>query len=558
MDYTLEKLSSFSGPQGPLLLIIMDGLGIGKKDQGDAVFLANPQNLIKLEKECKERALFTTIKAHGPAVGLPSEEDQGNSEVGHNAIGAGRIYNQGAKLVNEDLKTGRIFGTRLWEKLTSKVKGTDNCVHLIGLLSDGNVHSNIHQLYGILDGLVESGVNKVRIHILLDGRDVPEKSALSYVHPLENKLKLIQETYNYDYRIASGGGRMYVTMDRYESDWNVVKRGWYTHVLGIVQEIDLVKGYKGYYQSTEEAITHGRDCFPETNDQTARPFVVVDEQGQPVGKIYDGDVVINFNFRGDRAIQISKAFEEEEFDKFDRIYYPDVEYAGLLEYDDEAHIPEQYLVQPPDIKHTLSDFLCAQKVSQFAIAETHKFGHVTYFWNGNRTGYVCPDLEKYMEIKSDPSEMIPKQPKMKAYEVLKKTLEVLDSLEYKFIRVNFANPDMVGHTGLIDATIIAVQTVDECVAELVKKVNELNGITIITADHGNAEEMLQKDGSSSKTSHTTNPVGFWIIDKNWDGEYKLNFELEDPGLTNITSTIINLLGYNTPEIYRKSLVRFRE
>jgi len=557
MDYSLEKLQFFSGREGPLLLIIMDGLGIGKNDKGNAVYLADPPSLQQLEQQCKVKALYGIIKAHGPHVGLPSEEDMGNSEVGHNAIGAGRIYNQGAKLVNEDLKTGRIFQTELWNKLVSKAKNTNNSVHLIGLLSDGNVHSHIYQLYGILDGLVNSGAEKVRIHPLLDGRDVPAKSALNFIQPLENKLSMIRKDHQFDYQIASGGGRMYVTMDRYESDWNVVKRGWYAHVLGLIEESQFKNGYKGYYQSAEKAIIHGRECFPNSNDQTAPPFVIVDEEGKAIGKIIDGDVVINFNFRGDRAIQISKAFEMEEFDKFERIVYPKVEYAGLLEYDDEAHVPKQYLVPPPDIQHTLSDFLCAQKIRQFAIAETHKFGHVTYFWNGNRTGYVCPDLENYVEIKSDPSESIPTQPKMKAYEVLEKTLEILDLRQHRFVRVNFANTDMVGHTGLIEPTIIAIKTIDECVARLVEKVNQLNGITIITADHGNAEEMLQADGISPKTSHTTNPVGFWIIDPNWNGEYKLNFELENPGLSNVASTILNLLGFEAPNIYRKSLIRFR-
>ncbi|MHA1111440.1 MAG: 2,3-bisphosphoglycerate-independent phosphoglycerate mutase [Promethearchaeota archaeon] len=558
MDYTLEKLSSFSGREGPLLLIVMDGLGIGKKDKGDAVFLADPPNIQRLERECKEKALYRSIFAHGPHVGLPSEGDMGNSEVGHNAIGSGQIYDQGAKLVDHDLKTGRMFQTDVWKKLTDSVKNTENTVHLIGLLSDGNVHSHIHQLYGILDGLANSGVKKVRIHPLLDGRDVPAKSALNFIRPLENKLKLIKEEHQFDYRIASGGGRMYVTMDRYESDWGVVKRGWYTHVLGMIEEADISSGYKGYYKSAEEAITHGRECFPDTNDQTAYPFVIVDEEGKPTGKITDGDVVINFNFRGDRAIQISKAFEMDEFDKFERLSFPKVEYAGLLEYDDEAHIPSQYLVQPPDIQHTLSDFLCAQNIPQYAIAETHKYGHVTYFWNGNRTGYVCPDSEEYTEIRSEPSETIPANPKMKAYEVLVKTLEVLESKKFKFIRVNFANPDMVGHTGLLEPTITAVKIVDDCVARLVEKVNALNGITIITADHGNAEEMLQKDGTAPKTSHTTNPVGFWIVDKNWDGAYKLDLGMKDAGLSNIASTVINLLGYKAPEIYRKSMIRFRD
>lgn len=556
--FNLKRLNNYHGPQGPLLVVVMDGIGLGKEDKTNAVFLAEPKNLISLKKDCESKKLYTKLKAHGPAVGLPTEEDMGNSEVGHNAMGAGKIYSQGAKLVNESIQNGTMFTTELWKQKISKIITSDKTVHLIGLLSNGNVHSHIDQLFGILDGLARSGVRKVRVHPLLDGRDVGEKSALDFVIPLENKLAQIMNEYaskNYNYRIASGGGRMYVTMDRYESDWNVVKRGWDAHVRGVIQQNDIKNGYKGYYHSAKEAIEEGRKCFPQTNDQTAPPFVIIDENNQPIGKIMDGDMVINFNFRGDRAIQISKAFEQKEFTKFDRVYYPNVEYLGLLQYDDEAHIPKQYLVPPPNIKHTLSDYCCANGITQFAIAETHKFGHVTYFWNGNRTGYICADKELYIEIKSEPSEMIPSNPVMKAYEVCDRTIQALESGKYKFIRVNFANGDMVGHTGLMNATITAVKTVDECVGKLVEVVNKLQGITIVMADHGNAEEKINKDGSP-RTAHTTNPVPFYIIDNNCKGKYEINYEISDAGLTNLASTILNLLGFEAPEEYRRSLIKF--
>jgi len=325
----------------------------------------------------------------------------------------------------------------------------------------------------------------------------------------------------------------------------------------LIQEEDLKHGYKGYYRTAEIALREARRCFPDRNDQTLPPFVIVDGTGEPVGRISDGDVVINFNFRGDRAIQISKAFEENDFTAFNRVRYPMVEYAGLLEYDSEAHVPRQYLVPPPDIENTIADFLCAQNINQYAIAETHKFDHVTYFWNGNRTGYVCPDREVYEEVKSEPSEMIPVHPEMKARAVTERVLDALRSGKYKFLRVNYANGDMVGHTGLLEATVQAVKTVDECVGRLVNAVSDLQGITMITADHGNAESMKNNDGTP-KTSHTINPVGLWIVDRNCDGRYSMNEDINDPGLTNIAATLLNLLGYQKPGIYRESLIIFKE
>ncbi|MHA1221330.1 MAG: 2,3-bisphosphoglycerate-independent phosphoglycerate mutase, partial [Candidatus Heimdallarchaeota archaeon] len=505
----------------------------------------------------QERNLYCKLIAHGLAVGMISEKDMGNSEVGHNALGAGQIYDQGAKLVDSSIKNGKIFQSDIWRKLTKETVEKKSTAHLLGLLSDGNVHSNFEQISSLIRGLAQAKIKRARIHVLTDGRDVPAKSALTFIQPLESILKeIMEQNKGFDYRIASGGGRMYVTMDRYESNWKIVQRGWAAHVLGKINQEDITKGYKGYYHSAEEAIIHARKCYPKTNDQFLPPFVVVDAEGKPVGKIKDNDLVINFNFRGDRAIQISNAFENKEFDKFDREFYPKTNYAGLLEYDGDKHVPKQYLVSPPDIQNILSDYCCANDISSFAIAETHKFGHVTYFWNGNRSGYICKDKEQYLEIKSDPNELIPTQPEMKAEEVCQKTIEALESGKYKFIRVNLANGDMVGHTGLIDAAVKAVKVVDICVQKLIEVVDKLGGVTIVTADHGNCEDMKFSDGKT-KTFHSLNPVGFWIIDKNWNHEYTMKTTIDQPGLSNVASTILNLLGFEYPENYRESLIEFK-
>ncbi|HPZ09396.1 MAG TPA: 2,3-bisphosphoglycerate-independent phosphoglycerate mutase [Candidatus Eremiobacteraeota bacterium] len=536
----MKKLENFSERKGPLLLIIMDGVGLGKQDDSNAVFLAKTPVLDKLFKS----DLKTQLRAHGAAVGLPSDGDMGNSEVGHNALGAGRVFAQGAKLVDRAIENGKIFQTPVWKKIIefSLAGGT---LHLIGLLSDGNVHSHITQLFALIKHAVREGVKRLRLHPLLDGRDVPEKSALDYIRPTESLLSSLNKEHGVDYRIASGGGRMITTMDRYYADWNIVKRGWDAHVLG--------KGRT--FSSAEEAIKTYYEEDPNLIDQYMNSFVIV-EDGKPVGTIEDGDSVIFFNFRGDRAIEISRAFEESDFKAFHRERYPSVFYAGMMEYDGDLHIPRNYLVNPPEIERTVSEYLCKEGVTMFAISETQKFGHVTYFWNGNRSGYIDSKLETYVEIPSDKIEF-DKAPKMKAFEITEKTIELLKSGKYKFGRLNFANGDMVGHTGKMDAAIIAVETVDECIGKLLSLMEELQGITIITADHGNSDEMytIEKGKKIPKTSHTLNPVPFIIVDSLYSGEYRMR-EIEKPGLSNVASTIVNLLGYEKIPDYDESLIKF--
>ena len=543
MSLNLKKLKSFHGRKGPLLLIIMDGVGIGKADETNAVYRANTPILDELFKS----DLYAQLNAHGTAVGLPSDDDMGNSEVGHNAIGAGRIFEQGARLVNSALKSGAIFRTAAWDNIGKRSR-SGGTVHFIGLLSDGNVHSHIEQLFILIDQCAALNFRRVRIHALLDGRDVGEKTALDYLIPTEEKLRRISEEKNLDYAIASGGGRMKVTMDRYNSDWNIVKRGWDAHVLG--------QGRK--FLSASDAVKTFYKEDPKATDQYLPEFVITDRSGMPNGTICDGDAVIFFNFRGDRAIEISRTFSEKDFKEFDRGPLPDIFYAGMMEYDGDAHIPPHFLVEPPAIDHVVSEYLCAEKIKTFAVSETQKFGHVTYFWNGNRSGYLDESLEKYVEIPSDRIEF-DKAPRMKASEIRDTVIGLLRSGDYKFGRLNFPNGDMVGHTGMTDATIIAVEVVDKCVGDLLAVIKEMEGIAVVTADHGNADEMFtidKKGAKSAKTAHSLNPVPFIIYDPLYRGEYRMA-DIKEKGLSNVAATLLNLLGYEKPEEYDPSLIEIK-
>jgi len=541
MAIELKKLKNFTPRKGPLLLMIMDGIGIGKDTASNAVYVAQTPTLDKLFKS----ELYTTLMAHGTAVGLPSDDDMGNSEVGHNALGAGRVFAQGAKRVNAAISDGSIFDSDVWKELVKGVKDKGTAFHFIGLLSDGNVHSNVTQLYDMLRKLKDDGVKKVRIHTLLDGRDVPERSALDYIVMTEKVLSEINAAPGMDYRIASGGGRMITTMDRYGADWTVVKRGWDAHVLGKGRAFNSVEEAVNTYYTEDAVMT----------DQYMESFVVCDKNG-PVGKIEDGDSAIFFNFRGDRAIEISRAFDEPDFKEFDRERYPDVLFAGMMEYDGDLHIPKRFLVTPPKIDRTVSEYLVSAGVKMFAVSETQKFGHVTYFWNGNKSGYISRELEEYVEIPSDKIQF-DKAPAMKAKEIADKAEELLESGRFDFGRLNFANGDMVGHTAVPDAVIKAVEVVDTCVGRLLDVVEKLGGVAIIMADHGNADEMFtEKNGKRiPKTAHTLAPVPFVIYDPAHKGEYRMA-KLEKKGLSNVAGTILNLLGYENVEDYDPSLIEF--
>jgi 2,3-bisphosphoglycerate-independent phosphoglycerate mutase len=516
----------------------MDGIGIGKRDESDGVYLANTPILDTLFKE----SLYAQLKAHGHAVGLPSDEDMGNSEVGHNTLGAGRVFTQGAKLVNEAIATGALFDGSAWRRAMERAQG-GGTVHFIGLLSDGNVHSHIDHLFALLDCCFQEGIPRVRLHPLLDGRDVGEKSALTYLTPLEEKLAACRAG-GRDYRIASGGGRMVTTMDRYNADWRVVERGWKAHVLG--------EG-RGFPSASEAVQTYYHED-PAITDQYLPSFVVV-EHGRPVGTIEDGDSVIYFNFRGDRAIEISRAFEEAEFREFERKRRPEVFYAGMMEYDGDAHIPRNYLVEPPAIDRTIGKYLCAAGVPSFAISETQKFGHVTYFWNGNNSGYIDASLEKYVEIPSD-RVLFDQRPWMKAAEITDATIDAVAGGRFKFIRLNYANGDMVGHTGVPAAIRIAVEAVDLGLSRLLPAIAAVKGVAVVSADHGNADCMftVRQGKRESMVAHTLNPVPFIIRD--YAGVNRITLRpVAEPGLSNVAATLLNLIGFEKPEEYDASLIQ---
>lgn len=543
MNLELKKHPTFKGRSGPVIILVADGVGVAAPSPSNAVTEANTPTLDRLA----EGALYTDLAAHGIAVGLPSDGDMGNSEVGHNALGAGRIFAQGAKLVNQALNSGEAFQTDVWQQAVNH--GKTGTLHLLGLHSDGNVHSHIEHLYQLMRQAAAEGVNRCRLHILLDGRDVAARSALTYIEQTEQVLSEINQKHQADFKIASGGGRMLITMDRYEADWKMVQRGYECHTHGVGQQ----------FTSATEAVTALYESSGK--DDQYLPSFVIAENDEPIGIMHDGDAVIFYNFRGDRSIEISLAYESEDFDKFDRNTvrpHPKTFYAGMLQYDGDELIPNNYLVNPPEIDHPMGEYLCAEGVKSFAISETQKYGHVTFFWNGNRSGYIDETLEKYIEIPSDNIEFNQK-PAMKAREITDATIELIASGEFRFGRLNLANGDMVGHTGDLAAAIEAMEVVDECVEKLLKAIESHNGILLYTADHGNADIMYtEKQGKRSpKTSHTLNPVPFAIYDPNYQGEYQLT-PPDDAGLTHIAATALNLMGFNAPADYQPSLITFEK
>ena len=523
----------------PVVLVVMDGVGESSEELGNMVMKATTPTLDAL----KANDPFRIIKAHGTAVGLPSDDDMGNSEVGHNALGCGQIYSQGAKLVNESIESGKIYASETWKALVAGVKASGGALHFIGLLSDGNVHSNIGHLLAMLKEAKAEGVGKARVHILLDGRDVPATSALEYVDQLEETIAELKDA-SYDVRIASGGGRMQITMDRYQANWGMVKAGWDIHVHG--------KGRA--FASAREAIETYRNEQPGVIDQDLPGFVVA-ENGKPVGAMQDGDSVILFNFRGDRALELSMAFDgDASFDKFDRGAVPKVLYAGMLEYDGDLHIPHKYLVNPPQIRNTLTELLVENGISEYACSETQKYGHVTYFWNGNRSEKFSEELETWQEVPSD-VRSFDECPWMKGTEITDLVIAAIESGKYGFIRCNFPNGDMVGHTGNLYATEIAVETVDLCLTRILKACDEHNCILVVTADHGNSDQMLEKNKKgvvSVRTAHSLRPVPFIIHDK----DERHEMDTESPfGLANVAPTVVELLGLKPYDCWEKSMLK---
>jgi 2,3-bisphosphoglycerate-independent phosphoglycerate mutase len=547
MSSLLRAHPRIQSPKGPVVLVVMDGIGRGAGDEADAVSIASTPTLDRLWVP----GARAELRAHGKAVGLPTDDDMGNSEVGHNALGAGKVYAQGAILVNRAIQSGSLFEGESWKRVTER-GARGGAIHFVGLLSDGNVHSHLDHLEALLGAAAKAGCKKLYVHALLDGRDVPPTSALEYIDRTERFVAGLRVA-GVDARIVSGGGRMKITMDRYEADWPMVERGWKTHVLAEARA----------FASAGAAVETLRGENPGVIDQDLPAFVV-----SPATPMQDGDACVVFNFRGDRAIEISRAFDDDSFDKFDRVRRPDVFYAGMMEYDGDLHVPKSYLVSPPQIERPMGEILAAAHIPQLAISETQKYGHVTYFWNGNRSGMFDNGTETYIEI---PSDRVPfeQRPWMKAAEITDRLIAELRTGKHRFARVNYANGDMVGHTGAFDATVIAVETVDLQLARLAKAVDELQGILVVTADHGNADEMFQRDKKGAvqrdkhgqpvaKTSHTLNPVPFLIHDPMRSDRYEIDAErMKSAGIANVTATCIELLGFVPPDDLELSLLRFR-
>jgi 2,3-bisphosphoglycerate-independent phosphoglycerate mutase len=534
-----------------VFLTVMDGVGVREERFGNAVAMAQTPWLKRLRAE----GLYTTLNAHGTYVGLPSNADIGNSEVGHNALGAGRVFDQGAKLVQNAIESGRMYEGPTWRKLVDQVKAHKGTAHFIGLLSDGNVHSHESHLHAMLARCKEEGVPRARVHVLFDGRDVGEKTGETYVERLEKVIGALRSP-TFDVRVASGGGRMLVTMDRYEADWSIVKRGWEAHVLGRAPQS---------FPSLTAALTEFRKDASLV-DQNLPPFVIA-ENGRPVGTIEDGDGVVFFNFRGDRAIEITRAFCDKAFSHFDRVRTPKIFFAGMMQYDGDTHLPENFLVTPPEINDTLGEYMVHCGIRQFACSETQKYGHVTYFWNGNRSGHFSKELEEYLEVPSDSGITFDRKPWMRAYEIAEESLKRLRSGSFDFGRINFANGDMVGHTGNLEASIIAVSVVDLMLGRIFEACRETDTILVVTADHGNADEMYDAKAKDfpdwetlppgkrpkPKTAHTLSPVPFYMYDPRGMSGWKLA-GIKDGALSNVASTVLTLTGLPPKTVYQPSLI----
>ena len=508
------------------VLCIVDGLGINKNRAGNAAQAADMTNLWTAFRNFPS----TTLVASGPEVGLVDPKDAGNSEVGHNAIGSGQRIKQGLSLLNDAFESGDIFTSQTWKDLVRNAASSK--LNIITLLSDGRVHSDIEHLLRVLDRCRDEGLT-VSIHALADGRDVPPQSVLKYMDRVntfiaENKVNA---------KIATLAGRGTLFMDRYESNLRTM-----------TDAFDVCVGGRAKVSTDiHTTITDVYNANPNITDESLPPFIL-----DPAGLIQNGDSVLLLNYRGDRAIQTCAMFDfgrylcPGDFSKIDKCYF-----AGILQYDSDLGIPKNFLCPPPRIENTLTGWLCNHNVRQFTVTETVKFGHMTYFFNGNRAMPIDKKLETWHEIKSDElGTAFNRAPAMKAPEITEVAINAIKSNQYDFIKLNLANPDMVGHTGDFDATVAACRVVDECLDRLIKTCIETNTTLIITSDHGNAEEMTDEKGGP-KTSHTNNPVPLVIITAGGAPPVKIKDGIF--GLTNLAATICILLGLPQSPHFREGL-----
>jgi len=542
----MQLTSHFAGRR-PVLLVVMDGWGMGKGGPEDAISQANTPVFDRLWAKYPH----TCLMAHGHSVGLPSRHDLGGSEVGHLTMGAGQILDQGSTRINKAIQDRSFFEAQALRQIVQAGKN-GGTLHLLGLLSDGNIHSHIDHFLALINHAFEEGIKRLRVHALLDGRDVGIQSAQKHIARLEQAFAYVNNSAGFDYCFASGGGRELITMDR-DRSWDKVKAGWDIHVHG---------ESKNRFANMLDAIKHFRAETPEIVDQDIPGFIIVDDEDVPLGRIEDGDAVIMVNFRGDRALEISEAFCLDDFDGFDRGRCPDVTYAGMMVYDEDRDLPKLQIMGPTKVANPFGRRIFNMGIHQFRLAETQKYAHVTFFFNGGYREPLDAKMEDYILIPSDKGVSFSDKPEMKAAEVADKAVELIESGKYGFGLINFANTDMVGHCGHIEPAIRAAEAVDKALGKIVATLEKAGGSAIITADHGNAEEMHIETtkGHESSTKHSLNPVPCIVFDTKFDGSYRLKqpknkkTSSDLPGLANLAATLFLMLGEPVPEDIESPLI----
>lgn len=499
----------------PLLLMILDGWGESPASDHNAICQASTTNFCRLRTQYP----YTELKTDGESVGLPAGQ-MGNSEVGHLNIGAGRVVYQDLTRIDRSIRTGEIFTNPVLRQAMAHARQGGKALHLLGLVSDGGVHSQLRHLFALLEMARREGLTEVYVHALLDGRDVPPSSALEYFAQLEAEMQRLQLG-----RVATVSGRYY-GMDR-DKRWERVERYYQMLVLG-----------QGLTAASAEAAVTASYQRGET-DEFVQPTVIVDADGRPVATVADGDAVICFNFRTDRAREITRALVDREFTSFHRPFRPELFYVCMTQYDATIDAPVAF--PPEELRNTLGQVLAAHGRRQLRIAETEKYAHVTFFFNGGEEE-PNPGEDRILI----PSPKVPTydlQPEMSAYAVTEKVIEAIASEQYDVIVLNYANADMVGHTGLMTAAIVAVNTVDDCLGRVTEAVLARGGAVLITADHGNADEMAEPGGHGPHTAHTNSPAPFLLVYPPLQAARLRSAG----GLEDIAPTMLELLGIPKPD-----------
>jgi len=540
----LKNLQQYFSGRGPLIHVVLDGWGVGAADGTNAVNKANLPVMSRLIRGCP----YTQLWTHGKYVGLPNEKDMGGSEVGHMTMGAGMVMEQGPTLIQNLLQSGEFFENPVLSRIIQNCVERDTPLHLLGLLSNGNIHSHVDHTEAIIRHAFQSGIRRCYLHALLDGRDVGVQSALDFTEPFEKLFSELKgQRPRIDYAFASGGGREVITMDR-DNNWEKIETGWQIHVHGQSEN---------QFPSIRDAIEHFRKQNPEIIDQDIPGFVII-RNGEAVGRIEDQHALIFTNFRGDRATEFSQAVLADDFPYFERYRCPEVLFAGMTQYDQDNQIPPDYLVGTPVVEEPFGKRILELGLKQFRLSETQKFAHVTFFYNGGYREPLDPLQENYHFIASDKIPSFAERPAMKAPGISKKAVEFINSGEYQYGLINFANADMVGHTGDLQATVRAVEAVDAALDNIVRAIDAVNGLLVITADHGNADEMLISNQNGTleiSTKHSLNPVPFLIYDPLYNGDYRLKPFGQDynNNLSNIAATNFLLLGQAVPDDLAPSL-----